>query len=170
MIRFPRFNFYLLLLFLVVGDGCKTDQQQRQDKIASTFRLYLEGNPDGANSTALIDIAGVELYVNNAPFLDEASVTNAAVVDTRDGGYAIRVQYDRHGTLVLDSVTNENHGRRVAVFTQYGVGKPEHSRWLAAPYGAPITDGVLLFTPLASREESDEIVLGLNNVAKRAHK
>ena len=72
--------------------------------------------------------------------------------------------------FVLDSVTNENHGRRVAIFTQYGVGKPELSRWLAAPYGSPITDGVLLFTPLASREESDEIVLGLNNVAKRAHK
>ncbi len=169
-IRFPPFNFYLLLLVLALADGCKTAQQRHQDKIASTFRLYLEGNPNATDSTALIQIAGVELRVNNAPFLDEASVTNAAVVDTRDGGYAIRVQYDRHGTLVLDSVTNENHGRRVAVFTQYGVGKPEHSRWLAAPYGSPITDGVLLFTPLASREESDEIVLGLNNVAKRAHK
>jgi hypothetical protein len=169
-IRFPRFNFYLLLVVLALANGCKTAQQRHQDKFASTFRLYLEGNPDGTDSTALIQIAGVELHVNNSPFLDEASVTNAAVVDTRDGGYAIRVQYDQHGTLVLDSVTNENHGRRVAVFAQYGVGKPEHSRWLAAPYGSPITDGVLLFTPLASREESDEIVLGLNNVAKKAHK
>ena len=168
--RFPRFNFYLLLLVLTVADGCKTAQERHQDKIASTFRLFLEANPDGTDSTALIQIAGVELHVNNAPFLDESSVTNAAVVDTRDGGYAIRVQYDRHGTLVLDSVTNENHRRRLAVFTQYGAGKPEHSRWLAAPYGSPITDGVLLFTPLASREESDEIVLGLNNVAKKAHK
>jgi len=169
-IRFPRFNFYLLLVVLALANGCKTAQQRNQDKLASTFRLYLESNPDGTDSTALIQIAGVELHVKNAPFLDEASITNAAVVDTRDGGYAIRVQYDRHGTLVLDSVTNENHGRRLAVFTQYGVGKPEHSRWLAAPYGSPITDGVLLFTPLASREESDEIVRGLNNVAKKAHK
>lgn len=163
------FNFYLFCLSLVLAAGCKTDQERQQNKLATTFRLHLEGNPDGTQSTAVIDIAGTELYVNNTPFLDETSVTNAAVVDTRDGGYAIRVQYDRHGTLVLDAVTNENRGRRIAVFTQYGVGKVEHSRWLAAPYGSPITDGLLLFTPLASREESEEIVSGLNNVARKVH-
>jgi hypothetical protein len=33
-----------------------------------------------------------------------------------------------------------------------------------------ISDGVLVFTPDASREEADRIVLGLNNVAKEAQK
>ena len=162
-----RFNFYLLSLALVLTAGCQTAPERRQNKMASTFRLHLEANPDATQSTAVIDIAGIELYVNNTPFLDETSVTNAAVVDTRDGGYAIRVRYDRHGTLVLDAVTTENRGRRIAVFTQYGAGKAEHSRWLAAPYGSPITDGILLFTPLATREESEEIVSGLNNVARK---
>jgi len=164
-----RFNFYLLGLALALAAGCKTAQQRQLDKIASTFRLHLESNPDGAESRAVIQIAGVELYVHDAPFLDERSVTNAAVVDTRDGGFAIRVQYDRHGTLVLDSVTAENRGRRIGIFAQYGAGKPEHSRWLAAPYGSPITDGVLIFTPAATREESEEIIVGLNNVARKVH-
>ncbi|PYK98117.1 MAG: hypothetical protein DME19_13735 [Verrucomicrobia bacterium] len=169
-IRFLRFNSYLLLLALVAAAGCKTAGERTHDRAISTFRLHLEGNPDGDQSTAVIQIAGVELRVNNASFLDETSVTKAAVVDTREGGFAIRVQYDPHGTLVLDSVTSENRGRRIAVFTQYGVRKLEHRRWLAAPYGAPITDGVLIFTPVATREESEEIVLGLNNVAKKIGK
>src|SRR5438067_10555388 len=166
-IRLARFNCYLLLPFLALIAGCKSAVERTSSQAVSTFRLHLEGNPGGAGSVAVIQIAGVELYVNDTPFLDERSITNAAVVDTRDGGFAIRVQCDRHGTLVLDSVTTENRGRRIAIFTQYGVGRPEHSRWLAAPYGSPITDGVLLFTPLATREESEQIVLGLNNDAKR---
>src|SRR2546421_1707126 len=155
--RFAWFNFYLLLTAIALAAGCKSAQERQRAKFAATFRLHLEGNPGGTESTAVIQIAGVELYVNNLPFLDETSVTNAAVVDTRDGGFAIRVQYDRHGTLVLDSVTTENRGRRIAIFTQYGAGKLEHSRWLAAPYGSPITDGMLIFTPMATRQESEEI-------------
>jgi len=169
-IRLVRFNPYFFLLVVALVAGCKTTGERNPDRAISTFRLHLEGNPGGTEPTAVIQIAGVELYVNNLPFLDETSVTNAAVLDTRDGGFAIRVQYDRHGTLVLDSVTTENRGRRTAIFTQYGAGKLEHSRWLAAPYGSPITDGVLLFTPTATRQESEEIVLGLNNVAKKIGK
>jgi hypothetical protein len=166
----PRFNCYFLLLVLALSAGCKTAEERSRDKTISTFRLHLEGSPGSGESTAIIQIAGVELYVNNAPFLDETSVTNAAVVDTRDGGFAIRVQYDPHGTLILDTVTAQYHGRRIAIFAQYGRGKLEHSRWLAAPYGSPITDGVLIFTPLATREESEEIVLGLNNVTRKIRK
>jgi len=165
-----RFNPYFFLLVVALVAGCKTTGERNRDRAISTFRLHLEGNPGGTEPTAVIQIAGVELYVDNLPFLDETSVTNAAVVDTRDGGFAIRVQYDRHGTLVLDSGTTENRGRRIAIFTQYGAGKLEHSRWLAAPYGSPITDGVLIFTPMATRQESEEIVLGLNNVAKKIGK
>jgi hypothetical protein len=33
-----------------------------------------------------------------------------------------------------------------------------------------LTDGVLVFTPNATREEADEIALGLNNVAKKVKK
>jgi len=168
--RLARFNFYLFLLSLALAVGCKTGAEQKRGKAISTFRLHLEGNPGGTESIAVVEIAGTELYVNNTHFLDETSVTNAAVVETRDGGFAMRVQYDRHGTLVLGAVTTENRGRRLAIFTQYGVGKLEHSCWLAAPFGRPTTDGMLLFTPTATREETEQIVNGLNNVAKRVRK
>ena len=40
------------------------------------------------------------------------------------------------------------------------------ARWLAAPrISQRIKDGVLVFTPDATREEAERIVRGLNNVA-----
>ena len=59
-----------------------------------------------------------------------------------------------------------------AVYEKLGA-RPEEVPllWLAAPMtNKRISDGVLVFTPDASREEADRIVLGLNNVAKEAQK
>ena len=43
--------------------------------------------------------------------------------------------------------------------------------WLAAPLiRRPIADGVLTFTPDASREEAEKIVKGLNNVTEKIKK
>ncbi len=165
-----RFNTYLFLA-AVLSSGCKTTEERRNNKAIATFRLHLATNQGGSDSTAVIEIAGAQLSVNNAPFLDETSVTNAAVVDTRDGGFAIQVKYDRHGTLVLDTVTTEYRGRHVAIFTQFGPGKLEQKRWLGAPYiGSSITSGVLIFTPNSTRAEAEHVVQGLNNVAKKFKK
>ena len=162
-----RFNIYFVLVALTLSVGCRTAEQRRQDRIVSTFRLHLETHQGGTESGAVVEIAGAKIYVNNTPFLDETSVTNAAVVDTRDGGFAVQVQFDRHGTLVLDTVTTSNRGLHLAVFSQFGPGKLEQTRWLAAPYiGASITGGMLIFTPNSTRAEADEVVLGLRNVAK----
>ena len=166
-----RFNTYLFLLAVALSVGCKTAEERRRDKAITTFRLHLETNRGETGSDAIIEIAGAQLYVNNSPFLDESSVTNAAVVDTRDGGFAIQVQYDRHGTLVLDVVSTENRGRHLAIFTQFGPGKLEQKRWLGAPYiGSSITGGVLIFTPNSTRAEAEQVVQGLNNVAKKLKK
>ena len=166
-----RFNTYLFLLAVALSVGCKTAEERRRDKAITTFRLHLETNRGETGSDTIIEIAGAQLYVNNSPFLDETSVTNAAVVDTRDGGFAMQVQYDRHGTLVLDVVSTENRGRHLAIFTQFGPGKLEQKRWLGAPYiGSSITGGVLIFTPNSTRAEAEQVVQGLNNVAKKLKK
>jgi len=72
------------------------------------------------------------------------------------------IQFNKHGTLVLDMVTTGNRGSRVAVHSQFG-----DSRWLAAPrITGRIANGIFTFTPDATREESERIVRGLNNIAK----
>ena len=167
-----RINTYLLLLAVMLLAGCKTSEERKRDKTVATFRLHLESNQGSGGSAAVIEIAGAQIAVDNTPFLDETSVTNATVVDTRDGGFAMQIQFDRHGTLVLDTVTTENRGRHLAIFSQFGPGgdlvKP---RWLGAPYiGYSLAGGVLIFTPNSTREEAEQVVLGLNNAAKKLKK
>ena len=83
------------------------------------------------------------------------------------GGFALRIQFDHAGTALFEQCTAANLGRRIAVFSQFGE-KLKDIRWLAAPMITHrITDGVFIFTPDATREECEEIALGLNNVAKK---
>ena len=57
-------------------------------------------------------------------------------------------------------------GRRLVIYCNF-----EDSRWLAAPViREPIKDGLLTFTPDATREECERIVEGLNNVARELDK
>jgi preprotein translocase subunit SecD len=168
MIGGSRFNTYLLLLAVMLSAGCKTAEERTRDKTLATLRLHLETNQGSGGSTAVIEIAGAQLAVENTPFLDESSVTNATVVDTRDGGFAMQIRFDRHGTLVLDNMTTENRGRHFAIFTQFGSGNLEQQRWLGAPYiGSSLVGGVLIFTPNSTRTEADQVVLGLNNAYKK---
>jgi hypothetical protein len=171
LIRFPWFNTYLLLLASLVLAGCKTADERKRDKTTSALRLHLETNPDGTRQNENIEISGVSLTVNKSPFLDEGYLDQAAVVDTVGGGFAIQLQYDKHGTWMLDSVTSENRGRHYVVFSQFGTGEGQQVRWLAAPLiSRRTTNGYLIFTPSATREEAELIVLGLNNVMKKLKK
>jgi hypothetical protein len=101
--------------------------------------------------------------------LTEARVTEARVVDGV-GGFAIRLQFDRQGTWLLESNSTANRGRRFAIFCVFNdLQNPKVvvGRWLAAPMITRITNGVLQFTPDATLEEAHQIVRGLNNVAKK---
>jgi preprotein translocase subunit SecD len=169
MIRLNRFNTYLLAaLALVLACGCQTAERKRK-KAVSTLELHLEARPDGSERNTVAKIVRdnpIEITVQKAPFLTEAYVKEAKVIDTK-GGFALRIQFDRHGSWMLEAYTAENPGRRIAVLSQFGE-KMKETRWLGAPMTTHrIGDGAITFTPDATREEAEQIVLGLNNVAKK---
>ena len=152
--------------------GCRSGDRGRHT-VLSTLRAHLEGSPDGTNLVQPVPIGRdkpVLLNVERLPFLTEEHVSEARMIEAV-GGPAIRVQLNHRGTLLLEVYTVANHGRRIAIFSQFvSPLDPEatQSRWLAAPMiSHKISDGILLFTPDASREEIRQIVFGLNNVAKR---
>jgi len=169
MIRWNRFNIYLApTLAVVMACGCQTPESKHQKEL-STLRIHLETIPDSSKRSQPVPIYRehpVTIEIEKTPFLTEAHVKEAKVVDVM-GGFAISIQFNREGKWLLESHSTANRGRRYAIFSQFG-GEIKQGRWLAAPvFSQRILDGLLIFTPDATREEADDIVMGLNNVAKK---
>ncbi len=177
------FNTYLavsLALLALASLGCKTAEERRRDHTHTTLWLHLETSaysPD-TNHVMAVQIAGANLRCDSRPFLTEADVQGAAIVPAPEGGQSLRIEFSDHGRMVLDALTSQHRLQRILVFTQFGlVYKSSKSktqvkkRWLAAPrITRRITDGVAVFTADATPEELDQLVLGLNNVAKENRK
>jgi preprotein translocase subunit SecD len=166
-----RFNIYLsLVLAAGVVCGCRTSEESRQKKLLSTVRLHLETNRDTSGFNEAVPIYREHPFmvtVEKIPFLNESNLSEARVVDVV-GGYALRLQFNHAGTALLEQYTATNRGKRIAVFCQFGEDLKE-VRWLAAPViSRSIGDGVFVFTPDATREETEQIAFGLNNDVKKS--
>lgn len=173
-----RFNIFLLIISMAIAAGCSSDGDKKKDskkeepsekKLMSTLKFCMEINPDGSDRNGPISVYRdnpTVLNVWRAPFLDETHLEEASVIE-QFGSFAIRVKFDAYmGQRLLEQATNNYRGQRIAIFCLFTEG-----RWLAAPkITKTITDGILIFTPDATREEADRIVLGLNNMIKQIKK
>ncbi len=172
VIRLTRFNLYLAaVLALVLASGCATEDAKHK-QVPAKMDLHLEVPPDGSNLSEPVPIyreKPVMINVQKEAILSELHVAEARVI-MMPGGFAIQLQFDRQGTWLLEEITTQNHGKRLAIHCDFGPELKE-SRWLAAPkISKGITDGLFTFTPDATREEADQIVLGLHNVGREVQK
>jgi hypothetical protein len=170
--RWNCFKLYLLVLLAAAAVcGCQTSEASKAKKLLSTMRLHLETGRNGPKPNEAVPVYRAQVIMVNVektPFLSEEQVADAKVID-EVGGYVLRVQFDPHGTVLLEQATTGNRGLKIAIFSQFGEKMMDY-RWLAAPVITHrITDGVLVFTPDATREETEEIAAGLNNVSKKVH-
>lgn len=171
-ICWQRFNLYLLVALVAAAlCGCKSTPEDKTKKLLATLRLHIEASPDGSQANEPVPIYREHPYMVNVvkePFMTEGSVSEARVFDAV-GGFALRIQFDHSGTSLLDQYTSLYRGKRIAIFSQFGE-KIKDYRWLAAPViSRRISDGALVFTPDTTREEAEEIAIGLNNVSKKVH-
>jgi preprotein translocase subunit SecD len=163
----PLLRINIILAFLVLLlPGCATTEE----KEAASLRLHLETNPDGTPYNFPVPIYRANpilVNIERSAVLDEAFMTKAEMVDVDEyGGHAIKVTFDEEGTKRLDYLTTSYKGRRIAINASW-----TESRWIAAPLITKrIADGVLVFTPDASRKETERILLGLKNVIKELKK
>jgi hypothetical protein len=165
-----RFNLYLALVtMLVLICGCQT--HKKKENLAA-LRVHLQANPNDVGATQTVSVlrsTPVSVTIGHDPVLSEANILTARVIDT-PGGFAVEVQFDESATLMLEQYSAANPGRHFVIFGQWG-DKLVNGRWLAAPLiTRRISNGVLAFTPDISRDEADQLVLGLNNVAAKVHK
>ena len=173
LIARKRFNIYLLAsLAAVCLCGCNLFSIVVEKKVLSSLALHMETNPDMPELSSPVPIyrqKPIMVNVEKSPFLTEADISEAKVMDVL-GGFALRIQFTAHGRTSLEQYTASNPGKRIAILCRFGP-KFKEVRWLAAPHiTRRISDGVLTFTPDATREEAEQIVLGLNNMAQEASK
>ena len=168
-IRGARLNTYLfLLLGIALGSGCQSDKNQKKapKKGYNLLRLHIEVNPDGADKSTLVSVgrhASFPVNITMAAFVDEGHLTKVSLFEDAVGGFKIMLQLNRQGAWLLEQYTVSNKGRRIVVSAEL-----EGLRWVAAPLITKrITDGIFTFTPDATREEAEKLVLGLNHTIKK---
>jgi hypothetical protein len=165
------FNTFLLALFVLGCASGKTEEEKKKDKEVTTMRFHLESNAYAPDQTAAVAVGrGPLMYVRASKdwFLNEGDVERATLLENTDnmGGWAIAIQFNGHGTLVLDSITTRYRNSRVVIWT-----RADEARFIAAPrMPYRITNGLFKFTPDTTHEEAERIVRGLNNVAKQMHR
>jgi len=177
-IRVGPFNTNLgIALALVAGGllagGCashkskeKSEKYSKHDQ--ASLRLHLEVNADGSEDNGPVAIGrerSFTLNVQKKAFLTEFEVERATVVESM-GGFSISIRYSKEGGWILEQYTTANKGKHMAIAAEFG-----QMRWLAAPMITQrIGDGLLVFTPDASRAEAERIVSGVNRVAELVRK
>jgi len=164
-----RFNLYLLLAVAAISlCGCQTHKDDKSKELA-TLRIHLESGPEDNGRTTKVPIYRAQPFqieIQQDPILTEAHVASARVVDTI-GGFELQIQLNRQGTWLFQQYSASYRGKHFAIFSQFGP-KGKEARWLGAPaFTRLISDGLIQFTPDATREEADEIAIGLNNIAKK---
>ena len=165
-----RFNLYLLLLgggWLAAG--CQLADRMNREPAA--LRVHLQ-NPETVSAGETVQVLRSQpmlVHIAADPILTEFHVSGAKLVESA-GGFAVEIQFNRTGALMLEQYTSANPGKHFAIFGQWS-DKAADGRWLAAPLiSHRIANGQLSFTPDASREEAEQLVLGLNNAAKKFRK
>ena len=163
-----RFNLYLLpvLLLAALAGGCQT-HKKKIGKVGA-IRIHLEAAasvPGKSQPIQVLRSQPVVVLVGDDPVVTEQNLIGATLVESA-GGFALRVRFDETGAWMLEQATAGNPGRHLVIFGQWG-DTVSQGRWLAAPLITHrIADGLVTFTPDASREEMSKLVEGLNNTAK----
>lgn len=168
-----RFNFYFLaLVFAVLAAGCATTPEAKKKRSISTLELHLECLPDGTDRSYSVPIfreQPVMVNVQKDAFLTEANLKDAQVI-TNGPAFVLRLEFNQRGTWLLEQYSSSYPQKRFAIFSRWG-DKLSVGRWLAAPkIPHRISDGVLVFTPDATREETEQIALGLRNMERKLSK
>ncbi len=162
---------WVTCLSLLLFAGCKTAEQKKKDKEATEISVYLEATTAASDKVRVVQVGRnypAKIVVIPDAVIDTRDLAAASVVQVDEvEGFGIMLQFDKHGTLMLDNITSESKGLRLVFLARYDL----EVRWLAAPrLTKRIANGKIVFTPDCNREEADRIVRGLANQIKEMGK
>lgn len=169
-----RFNIILwLLLCSFAVAGCRSTASKRE-KAPGLLRIHMEATRHIDGRTTPITVfpsSPMTLEIEATPFLTEQFVRDAQVIDSL-GGFAMVIQLDHSGRLLLEQYTAVNRELRLAIFSRFPLPSTEKytetNRWLGIPkVSQSLTNGMIIFTPDATRLEAEQIAKSLRNTAKK---
>ena len=155
----PRMKLvrFLPIAALLILPACAS----KLPKDAATLSMHLPasaGLPESRRIPLIVPNPHLTLEVDSFAVLTERDLDK---VDLKGQGeeFLIRLVFNTHGTITLDSVSNNNRDEMLVVLIN---GRP-----VAAPrLKRRIVDGTFEFTPDLSREEAEKVVKGLNLAAE----
>ena len=170
-----RFNLYLAFVLILPLAGCtffKDEFGKKKAEKAGAIRIHVEAPvslPGKTRTVSVLRSTPLAVTIDEDPVLTEANLLAATIVETPGGGFAVTVRFDETGGWAIEQATAGNPGKHLVIFGQWGETKFE-GRFLAAPLIVRrIAGGELTFSPDASREEAQQFVDGLNNLARILH-
>jgi preprotein translocase subunit SecD len=172
LIRDRPFNLHFLLAALACLGvvGCKSGKDKKSTKEEAAVRFYMEASLDGSDRVEAILVGRshpFRLNVRKAPFVTEYHIDKAEVIDAI-GGFSLAIDFTKDGKGLLEQYTAANKGLHMAIaarFKHHTDTKYDQLRWLAAPVVTDtISNGRVVFTPDATREEAERIATGLNRI------
>jgi preprotein translocase subunit SecD len=163
-----RFNLYLLLaVTLALVSGCAAFKKKAPQTAA--LHIHIESDASQSKASRSISLLRSEPVVVNVvtePILTEEDITSAKLM-AAPGGFVVELQFDETGSWTLEQFSASSPGKHLVIYGQWG-DKLANGRWLAAPsINRRMAGGTLTFTPDASREETEQLVNGLNAYAKQ---
>lgn len=159
------FNTLFAAILLAGLAACSTGSS-KQPKPLKHIRIHVESRHDIPERALQAEVGRVDplkFTVEKLPILTEIHVERAALLD-QHGGFQLQLKFDTLGSRILESYTSAAAGRHLLVLTDIdGV-----SHWIAAPViRGRIGDGTLAFSPIASREDMERLVRGLNKEVEK---
>jgi preprotein translocase subunit SecD len=159
---------FCALALVSLLSACKTTEEKKKAKEQTLIKIHLETVADNKSDQTDVPVfrqRPTYVHIDTKELLNNNDIVNASVVDVQ-GGFGIRFAFNDHGARVLENITARHHGKRLVIYAAW----PE-VRWLGAPLITHrLGKGELVFTPDATREESELIVRGVNNLSTKLNK
>ncbi len=167
--------FNPVLVLLLVLAGCATGpssssgKSDKPGKPIKYLRIHLETRHDIPQRSMAVEVGRstpMRFTVEKVPILSENQVESAALIE-QSGGIEVRLKFNPEGAMALQNYTSAAVGRHLVLMTDID----EEVRWIAAPLiRGRMDDGVLIFTPAATKAEMERLVRGLNGEVRRKKK
>ena len=166
---------FVAFVLLTSLPGCVKKYSVDTGRDKAQLALFIQGFPQQGEETQLLKVYQAKpklVYIDPKPVMrgDSGMITLSKVIDTQDGLHAIQLDFTTLGQSVMEHITTNFRSRQLYIVL---ATNDDHSKTnkvkmtcIGSHYINQTFSTPLVFTPDASRDESEKITKLLNNTLK----